>query len=136
MKEGDEMALIRPIPYDAGNIKYVFLGLGNATNGNVTIPKGRYKILAFNSDNLQGYASGTYYFDIKIGATASNRVIGVSGSNLTIVSQGSNITNSSGLNDFNSVAPVIEVSEDSAVNFSTTATMLYHNIMIILIPDK
>ncbi len=127
------MALIRPIT-NASNIQYVYLGLGNSTSGNVTIPKGRYKILTFDSDNYQGYASGTYYFHIKIGDTASTRKIGVSGSNLTIISEGTNITNGSSLNDLDFVAPIIEMSADGSVTFSTVTSSSYHSIMIILIP--
>lgn len=128
------MALIRPIP-NASNIKYVYLGLGNSTSGNITIPKGRYKILTFDSYNYQGYASGTYYFNIKIGTTASTRKIGVSGSNLTIISEGTDITNGSSLNDLDSVAPIIEMSDDGSVTFSTVTSTTYHSIMIILIPE-
>ena len=130
------MALIRPIPNDASNIKYVLLGLGSSTSGNVTIPKGRYKILAFTKHNYAGYMSGIYYFHIKIGTTASDSVVGIAGSNLTIISTGTDITNSNDLNDFNSVAPVIEMSADGNVTFTSGVSESYHTVMVILIPDN
>ena len=129
------MALIRTNGGGAAvrNVKYVVLGLGNAsTSSAIALAKGKYKVIALDDSTLSGYASGSYYVHFKIASAAAAHAIGVSGA--TITNEGETVTDSRAFQDFDSVAPEIELSSDGNVTFSTVSSATYKMITVILIP--